>query len=95
MDSQDTQAILLQLARQVKDAASYAVITDVVFRDQIHFGRICVWHSFSCQLYSLLPREEQIKMNTIYHQKWRTIFRRSDACNKIVLVILMLAWISI
>ena len=62
MDSQDTQAILLQLARQVKDAVSYAVIRDVIFRDQIHFGRICVWHSFSYQLYSLLSREEQIML---------------------------------
>ena len=63
------QEEILQIARHVKDAETYAMITDLVFVDQIHFGRLYIWQSFSCQLYPLLPREEQIKMDTIYHKK--------------------------
>ena len=53
----DTRDKIFDVARQVKDAKTYDFVTDVVFEDGVNFGRICVWHSFSCQLYTLFPAE--------------------------------------
>ena len=84
--------LIRHFANQVKDADTYGDITDVLFDERVRFGRICVWHSFSCELYRQLPEDERIKMNTIYHQKWWTLYTKSDLYNKCVLFVFKLVW---
>ena len=44
MNCQEEEEVVLNSACQIKDAASYGVVTDYVFVDGIRFGRVYVWH---------------------------------------------------
>ena len=91
MNRQEEEDIL-NVARKIKDAASYGVVTDYVFVDGVHFGRVYVWHLLSCRLYTLLRPAERIKINSIYNQKWWTLFLRSNYHNKFILLLSKLVW---
>ena len=86
------EELVLDIACQTTAAVSYGIVTDHVFVDGVRFGRLYVWHLFSRQLYTLLPRTERMNMNTIYSQKWWTLFLRSNYHNKFILVLLRLLW---
>ena len=60
-----------------EDAETYARVADEVFVDGDNYGRLSVWHTFSRQLFTLLPACGQSKMNILYKQKWWTLFARS------------------
>ena len=77
------EEVVLNIVCQIKDAASYGSVTDHVFVDGVRFGRLYVWHILSRRLYTLLPPGERNQMNTIYSQKWWTLFLRSHQnCSK-------------
>ena len=88
----DTQEAVLRLTRHVRDAETYARVTDEVFVDGVNYGRLCVWHTFSRQLFTLLPACERSKMNILYKQKWWTLFVRSEWYNKLFLLVLIVVW---
>ena len=81
------------LTRSVRTAEAYRRITEDVFIDGVmSWGRIFVWHAFSCELYYLLAPRERLKMNPIYKRKWWTLFSHGEWSTRLFLSVLMLMW---
>ena len=52
------------LTRSVRTAEAYRRITEDVFIDGVmSWGRIFVWHAFSCEFYDLLAPRERSRVN--------------------------------
>ena len=76
-----------------RTAEAYRIITEQVFSDGVmSFGRIYVWHAFSCEFYDLLTPRERSRLNQIYKRKWWTLFLHGEWYTRLFLSVLMLVW---
>ena len=93
LNSTEEQSIR-HLTRTVeRTAEAYRIITEQVFSDGVmSFGRIYVWHAFSCEFYDLLTPRERSRMNQIYKRKWWTLFLHGEWYTRLFLSVLMLVW---
>ena len=83
-----TERQIACLAKPVKETQLYSEITNFLFETKISYGRMCVWFIFSDLVYIRFPRNEKLKMNTLFRQKWWNVFKRSTIWNKCVLLLL-------
>ena len=93
LNSSEEQSIR-RLTRTVeRTAEAYRIITEQVFSDGVmSFGRIYVWHAFSCEFYDLLTPRERSRLNQIYKRKWWTLFLHGEWYTRLFLSVLMLVW---
>ena len=93
LNSTEEQSIR-HLTRTVeRTAEAYRRITEQVFSDGVmSFGRIYVWHAFSCEFYDLLTPRERSRLNQIYKRKWWTLFLHGEWYTRLFLSVLMLVW---
>ena len=89
----DRSSDIKRLASEIHDAETYGDSIDYLFEDNVvHYGRLCVWYTFSKQLYTILPEDEQKKMDYLFKRKWWTLFYRGSISHKCILLLMFCTW---